>query len=112
MNQTGSVPKVNDAPASKTEESVIPAKASASASKAFTGGEQGFVSLVLESVENINHDTKKFRFHLPDGESVSGLTVASALITKYKGPEMQKPAIRPYTPVSDEGEYRPSQCIV
>jgi NADPH-dependent ferric siderophore reductase len=28
-------------------------------------------------------------------------TRAAAIITKYKGPEMQKPVIRPYTPVSD-----------
>lgn len=28
----------------------------------------------------------------------------AAVITKYKGPEMEKPVIRPYTPVSDVGE--------
>lgn len=77
----------------------------ASGKKAFTGGDQGFISLKLESVENINHNTKKFRFALPEGDQVSGLAVASALLTKYKGPEMEKPAIRPYTPVSDEGMY-------
>lgn len=71
--------------------------------KCFTGGDQGFVSLVLDNVETINHNTKRFRFKLPEENSVSGLTVASALITKYKGPEMEKPVIRPYTPVSDEG---------
>jgi len=82
----------------KTQADGIAAKA------AFTGGDQGFVSLKLDSVENINHNTKKFRFELPEADQVSGLHVASALITKYKGPEMQKPAIRPYTPVSDEEE--------
>lgn len=71
---------------------------------AFTGGDQGFISLKLDSVENINHNTKKFRFELPESDQVSGLHVASALLTKYKGPEMQKPAIRPYTPTSDESE--------
>jgi hypothetical protein len=35
---------------------------------------------------------------------VSGLHIASALLTKYKGPEIEKPVIRPYTPVSDEGK--------
>ncbi|THW88544.1 ferredoxin reductase-like protein [Aureobasidium pullulans] len=105
-------------PASKTEEANIPGKA-ADASKCFTGGDQGFVSLVLMESENINHNTKKLRFHLPEENSVSGLTIAcmftlshtasfttdklpAALITKYKGPEMEKPVIRPYTPVSDE----------
>ena len=53
-------------------------------------------------MEVINHNTKKLRFKLNEEDAVSGLNVASALITKYKGPEMQKPAIRPYTPVSDE----------
>lgn len=33
---------------------------------------------------------------------MSGLSIASALITKYKGENDEKPTIRPYTPVSDE----------
>jgi cytochrome-b5 reductase len=70
---------------------------------AFTGGDQGWFRLKLESIENVNHNTKKFRFALPEEDQVSGLQVASALLTKYKGPEMEKPAIRPYTPVNDEG---------
>ena len=65
--------------------------------------DQGFVSLALDSVENINDNTKKFRFRFENPDDVSGLNVASALITKYKGPEMEKPVIRPYTPTSDEG---------
>lgn len=71
--------------------------------KAFKGGDQGFISLELDNVENLSHNTKKFRFKLDDENSVSGLPVASALLTKYKGPEMEKPVMRPYTPVSDEG---------
>ncbi|KAF2859314.1 ferredoxin reductase-like protein [Piedraia hortae CBS 480.64] len=70
--------------------------------KTFTGGDQGFVSLVLKDVEEINHNTKKFSFKLPTEDSVSGLPVTSAILTKYKGPEMEKPVLRPYTPVSDE----------
>ena len=73
-----------------------------SSGKAFTGGDQGFISLKLESVEKINHNTKKFRFSLPNSSDVSGLQIASALLTKYKSPEMEKPVIRPYTPTSDE----------
>ncbi|KAK5121170.1 NADH-cytochrome b5 reductase [Meristemomyces frigidus] len=95
-------------PASKTEEQNIPAKTGAGTgvapSKCFKGGDQGFVSLVLDHVENINHNTKKFRFKLDSEDAVSGLPITSALITKYKGPEMEKPVIRPYTPVSDEDE--------
>ncbi|KAF2721312.1 ferredoxin reductase-like protein [Polychaeton citri CBS 116435] len=88
------------APAPAKDKSVPPADAP----KTFTGGDQGFVSLLLEKVENINHNTKKFVFKLPSEDHVSGLAVASALITKYKGPEMEKPVIRPYTPTSDEAE--------
>ncbi|KAL9596880.1 MAG: hypothetical protein Q9219_005506 [cf. Caloplaca sp. 3 TL-2023] len=68
----------------------------------FVGGDQGWLDLKLDSVEEVNHNTKKFRFALPDKTDVAGLSVASALLTKYKGPEMEKPVIRPYTPVSDE----------
>jgi len=71
-------------------------------SPAFTGGEQGWLDLKLESVESVNHNTKKFRFSLPEKDNVSGLNVASALLTKYQGPGDAKPIIRPYTPVSDE----------
>ena len=99
------------APPSPAEQKNVPAKASSSASApqaagkgAFTGGEQGFIDLKLESIEEINHNTKKFRFALPNADDVSGLEIASALLTKYKGPEMEKPAIRPYTPVSDEDQ--------
>merc|ERR1711939_1185619 len=46
----------------------------------------------------------KLRFKLSSEDAVAGLPVASALITKYKGPEMEKPVIRPYTPVSDEDQ--------
>ncbi|KAF1985654.1 NADH-cytochrome b5 reductase [Aulographum hederae CBS 113979] len=73
--------------------------------KTFTGGDQGFVSLRLDEIENYNHNTKKFRFAFPEGrEAVSGLQITSALLTKYKGPEMEKPVLRPYTPISDEDQ--------
>ena len=95
-------------PASKEEENNVAAKATSSSATApvtFKGGDQGFISLVLDKIENVNHNTKKFRFKLDSEDSVSGLPTASALITKYKGPEMEKPVIRPYTPVSDEGTF-------
>jgi cytochrome-b5 reductase len=69
---------------------------------AFRGGDQGFISLLLDKVEVVNHNVKRFRFKLPEDESVSGLAVASALLTKYQAPGADKPTIRPYTPVSDE----------
>ena len=71
--------------------------------KAFTGGDQGFISLLLKDVQVVNHNTKKFIFHLPEDDMVSGMAVASALLTKYQY-EGQKPVVRPYTPTSDEGK--------
>jgi cytochrome-b5 reductase len=73
--------------------------------KALTGGDQGFIGLVLDSVETYNHNTKKLRFKLPEEDQVSGLKVASALLTRYKGPEDKKATLRPYTPVSDESMF-------
>lgn len=70
---------------------------------AFTGGDQGWISLKLAEVENVNHNTKRFRFELPEGDMVSGLQIASAILTKYKGPNDAKATLRPYTPINDEG---------
>jgi len=83
------------------EANKIDNKVGVTAKKAFTGGDQGFLSLVLEKSEIVNHNTKKLTFKLPEADMESGLPVASAVITKYKGPEMEKPVIRPYTPISD-----------
>jgi cytochrome-b5 reductase len=52
------------------------AKSAVPASKVFTGGDQGFVSLRLDKVENINHNTKMFRFVFDDPAAVSGMNVA------------------------------------
>ena len=57
-------------------------------------------------METVNSNTKRFRFALPESGDVSGLKVASAILTKYKGSDDEKPTIRPYTPVSDEGMCR------
>jgi NAD(P)H-flavin reductase len=73
-------------------------------SKVFKGGEQGFVPLTLDKVEDINHNTKKFRFKFEDPEAVSGLHIASALVTKFQKEGDEKPTIKPYTPTSDEDQ--------
>lgn len=72
---------------------------------AFKGGDQGFFDIKLAEVENVNHNTKRFRFELPEGDMESGLQIASAILTKYKGPNDEKATLRPYTPVSDEGKF-------
>ncbi|SPO07649.1 probable NADH-cytochrome b5 reductase 2 [Cephalotrichum gorgonifer] len=70
--------------------------------KALTGGDQGFVSLTLDKVEDVNHNTKLFRFKLPEDDMVSGMVTASAILTKFKPEGAEKAVLRPYTPVSDE----------
>ncbi|CAL5872980.1 uncharacterized protein PFLUO_LOCUS7249 [Penicillium psychrofluorescens] len=70
--------------------------------KVFVGGDQGWVDLKLASVENLSSNTKRFRFEFEDKEAVSGLHVASALLTKFQPEGAEKPVIRPYTPTSDE----------
>ena len=72
--------------------------------KVFTGGDQGFIKLTLESTEEITHNTKRFRFKFEDSEAVSGMQVTSALLTRFKGENDEKPTIKPYTPVSDESK--------
>ena len=73
------------APAPKEEEKNVPAKAGDRVSdkpapKAFTGGEQGFLDLKLLNVETVNHNTKRFRFELPEKDQVCGLHVACEYI--------------------------------
>lgn len=84
---------------------------SAGVKAALTGGDQGFLSLLLDDVEIINHNTKRFRFKLPEEDMVSGLHVASAVLAKYKPEGAEKPVIRPYTPISDEGAYSVPTCV-
>ncbi|EPS37021.1 hypothetical protein H072_9388 [Dactylellina haptotyla CBS 200.50] len=62
---------------------------------------EDWVDLKLVKVENYNHNTKKLVFELPSKDHVSGLKIASAILTKFQ-PEGGKVVIRPYTPISDE----------
>lgn len=69
------------APASKEEQKNAPANTGDRVSDkpapgAFTGGDQGFLDLKLSNVETVNHNTKRFRFELPDKDQVSGLNIA------------------------------------
>jgi len=69
-----------------------------------TFGSIGFRTLKLESIRQVNHDTKRFRFALPEGDNaVSGLRLTSALLTISWPAGRWTPVFRPYTPVSDLG---------
>ncbi|KAF9737790.1 hypothetical protein PMIN06_007285 [Paraphaeosphaeria minitans] len=67
--------------------------------KVFSRG-PAFVSLPLESVEQLNHDTKRLRFSLPNSTDVSGLSLTSAVLTLSWPQGQWTPVARPYTPVS------------
>jgi cytochrome-b5 reductase len=67
-------------------------------------GDGKWIDLKLSSVSQVSPNTKLLRFELPSENHVSGLKVASALLTKYKGPSDEKPTIRPYTPTTGESE--------
>ncbi|KAJ5219280.1 uncharacterized protein N7498_001379 [Penicillium cinerascens] len=68
--------------------------------KVFNG--EDWVDLKVASIENLSHNTKKLRFEFEDKEAVSGLQVASALLTRFKPEGAEKNVLRPYTPTSDE----------
>ncbi|KAB8276667.1 NADH-cytochrome b5 reductase 2 [Aspergillus minisclerotigenes] len=72
--------------------------------KVFTGGDQGWVDLKLSEIEVLSHNTKRLRFEFEDKEAVSGVTIASALLTKFKPVGAEKAVLRPYTPTSDEDQ--------
>lgn len=67
-------------------------------------GDGTWVDLPLVDIRQVTANTKLLRFALPSENHVSGLHVASAILTKYKGPNDEKPTIRPYTPVNDEDQ--------
>ncbi|KAK5781248.1 cytochrome-b5 reductase PWA37_004893 [Arxiozyma heterogenica] len=72
-------------------------------------GDNKWIDLPLLKVEEQSHDTKLFTFKLPTDDSVTGLTLASAVLTKFFNEETGKNVIRPYTPVSDlnmEGSFQ------
>ncbi|KAF8851665.1 putative NADH-cytochrome B5 reductase [Acephala macrosclerotiorum] len=60
-----------------------------------------FTSLRLDSVEDLSHDTKRFRFALPSESTVSGLDLTSAVLTLSRPNGQFFPVVRPYTPISD-----------
>lgn len=80
---------------------------SAATKKTFTGGDQDFVPLTLQEVQPVNHNTQIFRFKLPQDDMVSGLVIASALLTKHHPEGAEKPVMRPYTPISEESRLPP-----
>jgi cytochrome-b5 reductase len=64
-------------PAKNTKK--IPSQGASKSNPTFLGGDQGWIGLRLESIETINHNTKRFRFSLPEKDDVSGLHVACTL---------------------------------
>ena len=61
----------------------------------------GSVEFKLESAEFVNHNVKRLRFALPDGDAVSGLEPISSLLTQHTPEGAWIPVFRPYTPIVD-----------
>ncbi|KGO46231.1 Riboflavin synthase-like beta-barrel [Penicillium expansum] len=68
------------------------------------GGRMGFHTLRLESFEQVNDNTKRLRFQLPDPASNAGLSLASFILTFHKPKDAWFPVIRPYTPINNFDE--------
>ncbi|KAI8958060.1 NADH-cytochrome b5 reductase [Daldinia sp. FL1419] len=84
---------------------------SGSPKKAFGSG-PAFLSLELESSEAVNHNTKRLRFKLPTEDTVSGLTLTSALLT-YSWPKGSTlPVVRPYTPINSLDERGALELLI
>jgi len=58
----------------------------------------------LREVKEVNHNTKIFRFNLPDGHEL-GLPVASCILVKGIPGADGKEVARPYTPLSEQKGY-------
>ncbi|KAK0377618.1 oxidoreductase NAD-binding domain-containing protein [Colletotrichum limetticola] len=71
------------------------------------GAGPAFVSLALDSSEDVNHNTKRLRFKLPQREAVSGLSLTCAVLTMSWPEGRWLPVARPYTPVQplDDAGY-------
>lgn len=71
-------------PRPRDEESAVPGRdLRAPSIGVFTGGDQGWIDLKLESVEIVNHNTKRLRFALPNEDDISGLHVACMLCSSW-----------------------------
>ncbi|KAI3395809.1 hypothetical protein diail_822 [Diaporthe ilicicola] len=68
--------------------------------KIFPRAGPSFTRLTLEKSEDVNHNTKRLRFALPDEKAVSGLPLTSALLTFAVPKGGYFPVLRPYTPIT------------
>ncbi|KZF25347.1 oxidoreductase NAD-binding domain-containing protein [Xylona heveae TC161] len=64
----------------------------------------GFLTLRLESSQQVNDNTKRLRFQLPDPNSNAGLGLTSFILTFHKPANGWLPVIRPYTPINNFAE--------
>lgn len=69
-------PNIKKATTDATKDVKDKTKSSEPPKPVFTGGDQGFVDLKLAEVEDVSHNTKRFRFEFPEKDQVSGLHIA------------------------------------
>ncbi|KAI9097285.1 hypothetical protein DFS34DRAFT_621124 [Phlyctochytrium arcticum] len=69
---------------------------------------QNFKAFKLEKIFDVNHNTKKYRFALPDHATELGLPTTSCVVTKFvdgtKPDGKPNVVIRPYTPIEDPAD--------
>ena len=90
---------------------IIPESAKMAPQKTFTGMLSS-VQLKVKSVEQVNHDTKKITFNLPTSDAISGLPIASAILTQHTPAGGWIPVFRPYTPITDTDAIGTLQLLV
>lgn len=99
------------------------AHADSGAPRKVFGGGPAFIALPLESSEQVNHNTKKLRFKLPQPDAVTGLPLEckwwhiplpvpcspptdpfpASLLTFSWPKDRTFPVVRPYTPITASG---------
>lgn len=75
-------------PAEVAQQAASAVAGASSGKKAFTGGDQGFISLKLAEIENLSHNTKRVRFALPEDDQESGLPVACESLPRVSEPHI------------------------
>lgn len=60
---------------------------------------KAYKPFVLSHVEDISHDTRRYRFKFDDPNQLAGITVASCLLARYQKADKQY-VVQPYTPTT------------
>ncbi|KAJ5729129.1 oxidoreductase NAD-binding domain-containing protein [Penicillium malachiteum] len=76
------------------------------------GARMGFLTLRLESSHQVNDNTKRLLFQLPDPNFNAGLGLTSFILIFHKPASGWLPVIRPYTPINNFNELGYIELLV